>query len=352
MRTRHGFTLIELTVTLAITSIILGALGSVFVLSTSALPGGRSAQTAQARVEISVALSRLNEDVLVATGVRKATPTSIALTLPDRTGDGEPETVTWAWAGSLNGPLTRTENSDAPETVLPQVTSLSLTYMLLASTPGSSGVPVVGSEVLVASGGSESETSTAAVTLLASIAQSFRVSLPSDAISWTPSRVRVRARSSGLIDGSTDIQLRNAVSGTISIGGSTLFSSTLNESTLSSSGAWLNVMVSGVAPMPAGGIQRLAVVLAHRSGIESMRAFVQSGPQPVGSDYYTGNALLGTWVDGGARSLVYELYARVTTAPPPGSATHRLTSVGVSIATDHGSLRTTMLMPNTPGVIP
>ncbi len=348
----RGFTLVELVASLGVTSIILGALGSVFVLSASALPGTRGAQVAIDRAEVGVALSRLNDDLLVATRVRKANSRAVVLTLPDRTDDGQPETVTWAWSGTAGEPLTRTQNGEPAEIILPNVTTLSLAFTLRSQTPLASGLPSAGTEVLVASGGSEANSSTVAVTAPSSVAQSFRVALPADAISWTPSRIRLRARTSGLIDGSTDIQLRTAVAGTISIGGTTLFGATIAESSLSGSGGWINVPVSGVSPLPVTAVPRLSLALAHRGGVESMRAFVHAGPQPVGTDFYTGVALTSTWVDAGSRSLNFEVYARVLRTPPAAAATHRLCGVDVGLTTPRGALRTTMLLPNEPGVIP
>ncbi|MFN9133469.1 MAG: PilW family protein [Phycisphaerales bacterium] len=348
---RRGFSLIELTVTLGVTSVIVGALGSVFVLSASALPGSRSALLADDRTRMAWSLSRLSDDISQAIGVQKATTQMLVLTLPDRTGDDVSETVTWAWGGTSGDSMTRKQNTDPAEIVLANVDALNMSYALESRTPLSSGPAGNGAEVLLASGGSTATTGTLTVASLTSIAQTVPLSFPSDAHRWVPTRIRIRGRKSSPNDGSTDVQLRSTVSGAVSIGTTVLFSTTVNESSLSSSGSWLEVAVTGVPLLSVNDARRISLMLAHRSGIESMRAFVESASQRAGTDFYTGSASLNNWIATADRSMVFELFGRVISEQPAASPSHQVVAVEVRISTLGGELRTSMPSPNRPAVI-
>src|SRR5215468_2376022 len=113
---RQGFTLAELAVGIAVVSVIIVAIGSVVMVAAKALP------TAPGPTETTVtsnsAMDRIASELRYATSITEATPTSVAFTVADRDGDGQPETIRYAWSGASGAPLTREYNGSAP---MPQI---------------------------------------------------------------------------------------------------------------------------------------------------------------------------------------------------------------------------------------
>ena len=132
---RHrGFTLAEMMVSLAISSLVLGAMGSLFVIMAKALPDNSSALSRAN--QLTRAVDRFSFDVSWATQIVQGSPARIELVVPDCTGDAVADTVVYLWSGA-NGAWTRTLNAGAPETICAAVKSLGMSwrYRLVAGTP-------------------------------------------------------------------------------------------------------------------------------------------------------------------------------------------------------------------------
>lgn len=102
---RRGVTLVELVVAMAVTSIVLGASVSVMFVATRAIPTATDA--AVTATDAAAALTLLESEVQCAIATR-AQATSLVVRIPDRDNDGQPEQITFAWAGTPGAPLTRT----------------------------------------------------------------------------------------------------------------------------------------------------------------------------------------------------------------------------------------------------
>lgn len=126
-RRRFGFSLIEMVVSLSIVSILLVGMTSAVVLASRALPSNDT--PAAATVDSARALHQLRDDLRAATELLNRTATSITLHLPDRDGDGRPEVITYAWAGTPGDPLTRVEDGNATIVILGNVNNLALDYV-------------------------------------------------------------------------------------------------------------------------------------------------------------------------------------------------------------------------------
>src|SRR5690349_22532054 len=90
-RSAIAFTLIEMLISLAIMALIAAALGSTIVLASRALDqqAGPGATTVAARR----ATDRLLGELAGATAFSERTATAVTFTVPDRDGDGAPETI-------------------------------------------------------------------------------------------------------------------------------------------------------------------------------------------------------------------------------------------------------------------
>jgi len=110
-RARHGFTLIELLVAMTASTVLIGAMGSLIVLTSTAIPAGDDRGSLAAGA--SHTLQRIADDLSFATSV---TPGSggLAMIVPDRTGDSKPESVVyWVASGRVLKRGTSTDDARA-----------------------------------------------------------------------------------------------------------------------------------------------------------------------------------------------------------------------------------------------
>lgn len=131
---RRGFTLAETLVSMAISSLVLGAIGSLFVIMSKALPDD-SSSLSRAN-QLSRAVDRFSFDVSWATQVTMGSPAKCEFVVPDCTGDAIADTVVYEWAGA-GRPWKRTLNAGEAETICPAVETLDFLwrYRAVAGTP-------------------------------------------------------------------------------------------------------------------------------------------------------------------------------------------------------------------------
>jgi prepilin-type N-terminal cleavage/methylation domain-containing protein len=120
----NAFTLLELIVSLAVSSILLAGVGSsVFLaLRASDVSLGSASQVRAAHE----ALLRIARDVEYAVSVQSS-PTYLTLAIPDITGDGRQEKVVYAWETAADRPLLRTMNDGPAEEIVACVYTVEVT---------------------------------------------------------------------------------------------------------------------------------------------------------------------------------------------------------------------------------
>lgn len=123
-----AFTLAEMVLSLAIVAVLVGAMTSVLMLSLRAIddrtnPAGKAVRAAEAADQILA-------DLAVAIEFTERSATSATFTVPDRTGDGLPETIRYVWSGVAGDPLVREFNTDKDTQFLPDVRQFSLTFLV------------------------------------------------------------------------------------------------------------------------------------------------------------------------------------------------------------------------------
>jgi len=124
---RSGYTLIELLVSSALGAVLLGGMGSAVYVASQAMDidQGASAQRASnARI-----IDQILRDVRHATAFSERTATAITFTVPDRDGDGQPETMRYAWSGTPGDPLTYQLNGVSGDNLAADVTSLDFSFI-------------------------------------------------------------------------------------------------------------------------------------------------------------------------------------------------------------------------------
>lgn len=128
---RAGFTFVELLVSILASSILLVGLNAALFVSLKA--SDTSLTPVRATNEGLGLLAEISADLQFAIGVTEATATSISIVVPDRDADSYPETIRYAWSGTIGAPLTRTFNSGAETEIVDDVHSLYFTYLKTGS---------------------------------------------------------------------------------------------------------------------------------------------------------------------------------------------------------------------------
>lgn len=130
---RAAFTLIELVTSLAISTIIVTAMGSAIMVASAAIPTAETETVANADAQ----LDWISIEVSEAESIKTATGAELTFTVPDRSGNGQPELISYTWNGSAGSPLYRTYNANAPEVVIDSLDAFAVSAV---SSPFSLGV--------------------------------------------------------------------------------------------------------------------------------------------------------------------------------------------------------------------
>ncbi|MCH8210302.1 MAG: prepilin-type N-terminal cleavage/methylation domain-containing protein [Planctomycetes bacterium] len=313
-RPRRGFTLIELTVSLAILSILLVGIGSSIVLASHALPNNDSPLIKS--VEAGTALDQIVNELETALSIAERSQTSLTFTVPDRDGNGISERIRYAWTGIAGDPLIRQYNSRPEVPFLADVNLFNLVYDIQSTTESYPGAGVEDAfDSLMVDYTDTSGLKAFAVTASDWIGQYFAPDLPGIAMSWRPTRIKFKAKQASS-PGSAKVQIRPA-DANLQPTDTVLEQFPLNQLQLDPAAFTWHEYSFGAEGwrMPEEGI---CLVLEHNSGISSVT---------IQYDDDSGSGRLRT-LDGGAswtydsgRSMICQLYGKITRPGPSQYAT-------------------------------
>ncbi len=319
----RAFTLLELLVALTASTVLLGAMGSIFVLASRALPDNQVALTAGPAA--ARALDMICADVAYATSVSEGNATLLALTVPDRDRDGADEAIKYAWSGTPGDPLIRTVNDEA-ETLVANTRSFALVYDTSTTTRGSAGGGTTAEQTLLNL--TSGFTSTASITPTYSIGQSFRLTLPAETTSWGVTRVGLRLSPNWPATGQVSLQLRTVESnGTPS--STVLAQTTINESTLTGSTVIYPLAAAGLTPG-----RTYCVMVMHANGSVAADARTRASASPPGGAFIASGALGLGWTTDTTKVLECTIYGTATTPLTTVSTASNLERVLISIKAD------------------
>jgi len=123
---RRGYSLVELAITLPTVAILTLGMSAAVLVSVRSIPQPGSLITAN--TEATRVLERLERDLRCATEILTRTPHEIRFRVPDRTGNGQPETIHYWWSGVAGAPVFRQVNAHAVETLLGRAANFQLIY--------------------------------------------------------------------------------------------------------------------------------------------------------------------------------------------------------------------------------
>jgi len=324
----RGFTLMELTLSLAVTSILLVAIGSTVMLAARALPDKTA--PADRVIRAGQAMREIAEDLQVARYLTERSATAVTISLPDRNGDGLPERVRYAWSGTPGDPLTRQYNDGPAAAVLDDVHQFNLTYHLKDATEEYPGPLVESAEQILSGYSGAGDLEDYKVDKDHWIGQYLRPSLSADAVRWRVTRVLFRAQKEGSPVEHTLVQLRTA--GTDNKPTSTVLEEhTMFESDLDDDYSWREFSFSNVNDLLPG--QGLCLVLQHPR-IDGPSAEIEYDDDDGTGRLRTSNAGQ-IWEYKTDRAMRYFVWGTVST-PGPTQTGVRQHVTAVSIALQAG----------------
>ena len=319
-----GHTLIELVLSLTLLAIVMASVGSamLFAARASPSPDGPTATL----INDSRVMNRIAEDLAQAKYILAYSATSVTLIVDDRTGDGVPDQIRYAWTGNAGDPLTYQLNGGKAVAIIEQAQAFALDFEL---TPVVTTLPpavTFGSETLVSSfttaTGTEVEVNSTNY-----YGQVLTPTLSSGALGFVPTSAQICAEYRSETDGVMNVALRDATGNTP---GDTLYGQAdIDESLLPSSDAWYPFTLSDTATVPAG--QKLSLLCTYVSGTSDVARLRTSGS--LGGGLISSTNSGASWSGVLLNSLTYRLYGKEVFQANDGFDLKRnhVTSVTVSL---------------------
>jgi len=353
-RGRRGFTLSELIVSLAVSTLLFGAIASTMVIASHALP---DAETPDApTIAAAALLNELVDELSAATFVSEAQATAVTFQVADRTGDAAAETIRYAWSGKAGDPLVKTVNGATAASV-PLVDGFALTYTMKSTTVEKAGDLTTSAETLLCSFTDESG-SIGGFDITSSNWPGVYVHPAFDASvqSWQATRYRFKARRSGTTDGTVRVQAYRADASGLPTG-ALIQEVAVSESLMSTGFGWFEAAYTAVSGLARD--QGLAIVLRHMSGTYACTVRVSTGSGDAAGARVgdcenkfcttTGGA---SWVVEADSSVVFELYGRYTFIPTSVVTLYNLSSVVVALDMPDADIETRIHALNRPETTP
>ncbi len=324
MKTRSAFTLVELVLALAGTSLLLLGISSSIVVASRAAYDAEQPQTALAR---SRSVARLiADDLAQATSIVEGSTTAVEFTVADRDDDGAEETLRYEWSGTVGDAVYRSINGDSSP-LAPDIASLAFTYNTTTESATVVGNAAEGAEQLLYAF-EDANLSNVPISTTSWLAMTIAPTLPSDATAWSVTRIEFEAKQDVAATGTLLIKVRNSLSVLTSLLGSTI---TVNESDLPTVYGWTSVPVSGVtgiSPSSSVSISFEAISLLANSARMRYCDACEAHPVAFRSASSTAGSTWTTYVDG---ALNLRVYGKVTRPARTPTTFTRLVNATVSI---------------------
>lgn len=293
-RGRAGFTLIEVVVSLLVTSVLLGAMVSAVLLASHAIPDPNRPDTAA--LDAVATLESIAVELETATAIVAMSDHAIEFEVADRTSDDDDaaERIRYEWDGTAGAPLWRRFNADAPVAVVGSVQSFVIAPATELVDRGEAPTVTSTEQVFAAQGNNDNSGSGVGFLGTLRLSCSVTPDLPADAVSWRITRVKLLLSP----DGSDDETLAVSIDPAGSDGGPSgdpVQTVLVDENDLESN-RWHEVTFSA-----AGGLDPAVphhVVLGRSSGSGSAARILRSNDGATTPETSTWiDTGLGLWVE-------------------------------------------------------
>ena len=324
MKTRHAFTLVELVLAMAATSLLLLGISSAIIVASRSAYDPKQPQTALARSRCVAQL--IADDLAQATSIVEGSATAVEFKVADRDDDGVEETLRYEWSGLAGDGVFRSINGDSA-LLASDIASLAFIYSTTTENATVVGSAAEGAEQLLYAF-EDANLSNVPISTTSWLAMTIAPTLPSDATAWSVTRIEFEAKQDAAATGTLLIKLRNSLSVLTSLLGSAI---SVNESDLPAAYGWTSVPVSGVtgiSPSSSVSISFEAVSLLANSA--RMRYCDACEAHAVA--YRSASSSSGlTWTNYVDGALNLRVYGKVTRPARTPTTFTRLVSTGVSI---------------------
>jgi len=312
----RGVTLIELVASAAIIAIISLALGSTMLLAVRA---NQQAAVLSTEIPASQYASQVAEDLREATAFVQRSASDVTFTVPDRTGDGVPETIRYAWSGTAGDPLVYQFNNSAPITLAMGIENFDIEYLLRSTPSGSTGSQEQeSSEMLLiyhqAAGGNLNGK---VIRKNKGAAQYFKPTLPTNTTKWKITKIRFWAKKNQAATGLLNIRITGA-DAAMKPTGEVLDSAQLPESSLI--GNWRRVEISfgALTDLDPSAGYCLVILDGAWTASGEIRWERNGSPMTPNAHYMTTDDGGSTWSDPvDDKDMLFEVYGTVTTTGEP-----------------------------------
>ena len=264
LRRRGGFSMMEMVLSLSVLAVAFSAVGSVLILAAKVMPDPGSAEAAG--VDQADALTRLTQDLRAARFITDYSNHAVTLVVDDRSGDGLPDRIDYAWSGDPGDVLSYRINGSAPVDLVSGVESFTFALDSASTTDSIAAISEAGPEVaLLAHLAANDPGQYELEETVRGIGQRLAPTLPGGEPYYAVTRARFRAKQKGPVSGTTYVRLY-AVENGLPIG-DPLAEATLDEGDLGSEYAWVEVGFGGTVLIPAG--EAVAVCLVWKDDVHS-----------------------------------------------------------------------------------
>jgi type II secretory pathway component PulJ len=328
--------MIETVVSMAIIAIVLLACGSVLVLAARVMSSSASGTAAQADTGQTVA-TQIAADLRMATSFSERTGNVVTFTVPDRNGDGQPETIRYAWYGAGGGNITinsvvygvapntlvRQFNGGPPATLADRVQAFSFNYLVRSvGQPTQSPATESVDQNLLTHSGISLNVKAFALKSTNWPAEYVKVAFPGSTVSWKINHVKLQiARASANATGTLVLEVHGADSAhkpTSTVLGST----TVDMATLTTTKTTVDLTFSPAVSIPDPNQGVVLVVKTTASNPANVYYDSLSTDFTIG--YTTTTNSGGSWSTPATTSaLQFSLWGTYTTqssSPPPPQA--------------------------------
>lgn len=327
----RAFTLIEMVISLGLLSLVLGATTAVIALASRSAPDPNDPLSEQ--IALQSVVNQIALDAGDASEVELVGKHEVHLICDDITGDGQADTIVYAWTGVAGDPLTRALNG-VTRTLVPQVHGMGLSgEAILAAVEGESAAVKKTNQTLaempkLASGATVFNVRTSA------IAQRFKARVPSTATTWSLSGVSLWLQQDGLPDSQGAVQIWSDNNG---VPGSMLTQRTFTELSLPGSMSQVNfpISLSGLSPNAAYWIVVRATFLSSPCSVLEYEGTVASDEESL-ARWSTSTSSWGVSSD---RSLVYQVRGDVLLTEPTTLVESRGTALFAEVSTERVAAR-------------
>ena len=314
---RRGLSLVELLVAMAMSATVLG--GAVAAIGLS----GRTFQSAANGIRSSGtvdALAQMSSDVQIALSITERTSTAMTFWVPDRTGDGAPEQIRYAWGGTAGDPITYSMNGATPVEIVPEANVFLLEYVTttmtgqptFAAPAGGGGAGGVVEENVFERAFSGTPASVHTVTSSASIAAIVQPTLPGGGSTFRITRVLIPMQRPGT--GQNINVAVHRVNGITAVPQATALAfTTVRKQDLPATYANVEIVFTSDAIFTSG--DHVAIVVSSASGSASAEIPLEASPQFLTDGWIATTNALGLWGVNATRDMPIVIYAEIDPEP-------------------------------------